>query len=198
MTQRRIVSENKILIHGEVKPVANIGHDLSLLHRINAQFSFEVLVQFDKVSRITRVIDDYFDDRGNHALVVHRNATGGRNWRSHCRRGLHFGRRGRCSRCSDGRHRGFAFPRRRGGPRFALNASMEIVFAVNVGHEFVLKNAHHDIVSSSKTPGPCQQSGTVDSVAFNGPPSHQGQGDLRAKTSSKAQAVFQFRVVATG
>ena len=198
MTQRRVVGENKVLIHGEVEPVANIGHDLSLLHRINAQFSFEVLVQFDKVSGITRVIDNNFDDGCNHAFVVHCNATGGGNWRSHCRRGLHFGCRGRCSRCSDGRHRGLAFPRRRGGPRFALNAPVEIVFTVNVSHKFVLKNAHHDIISSSKTPRPCQQSGSVDSVAFNRPPSHQGQSDLRAKTSSKAQAVFQFRIVATG
>ena len=63
---------------------------------------------------------------------------------------------------------------------------MKVVVAVHVGHKFVLQDTHDDIVGSGESSCPSQQAATIDTLTFNRPPSHQGQGDLRAKTGCEA------------
>ncbi len=53
MIQRWVVGENEILVDGQTKPVTNLSHNFRLFHGINAQFPFEVLVEFNEVSGIT-------------------------------------------------------------------------------------------------------------------------------------------------
>ena len=70
MIERRIVCEDEIFVHGQTKLLPDIGHDFRLLHRVNAQFAFKVLVEFNKVRRITGVVNHDFNHRGDHSLVV--------------------------------------------------------------------------------------------------------------------------------
>ena len=65
-----MVSEHEVLVNGEREFVADIGHDFRLLHRINAQFALEVLVEFNEISRIPRVFNHNGHDRGRHFSVV--------------------------------------------------------------------------------------------------------------------------------
>ena len=190
MVERGVIGKNEILVHRQAKLVADIGHDLGLLDCINAQLTFEVLVEFNEVGRIAGVVHHDLDHGCDHAFVVRygcsRSRRGGWRW---CRFGLCF--RSRCGGwfwcgLGSGGHRGFAFPIGGDGPWIALNAAVEVVFAVNIGHEFVLEDAHDDIVGSGESSCPSKQAATIDTLAFNRPPSHQGKGDLRAKTGCEA------------
>ena len=68
--ERWIVCEDEIFVHGQTKLLTDIGHDFSLLHRVNAQFALKVLVKFNKVCRITGVVNHDFNHRCDHSLVV--------------------------------------------------------------------------------------------------------------------------------
>ena len=43
-----------------------IDHDLCLFDRVNPEFSFKILIKFDKVCWIARMFDNHVDDRLNH------------------------------------------------------------------------------------------------------------------------------------
>ena len=70
VVQRRMIGQDEVLVDGKGEFVANIGHDFRLLHRINAQFTLEVLVEFNEISRIPRVFNHNGHDRGRHFSVV--------------------------------------------------------------------------------------------------------------------------------
>ena len=52
MIQCRVVGKDEILVNRQAKSIPNLGHDFGLLDRINAEFTFEVLIHFDEVSGI--------------------------------------------------------------------------------------------------------------------------------------------------
>ena len=177
--ERRIISQHEIFVDGEAEAFTDVRHDFGLLHRVNAQLSFEILVQFNKVSRVTGMVDHNLDDRGDHFAVCHhgcgRGRHGGRGCLSRCRR---HGRSG-SSRCSRRiHHRWTTFPLGRWGPRVALDTAVKVVVAVHVGHKFVLQDTHDDIVGASETASPGQQLRSVDAFALNRPSAHERQGDL--------------------
>ena len=93
-----MVSEHEVLVNGEREFVADIGHDFRLLHRINAQFALEVLVEFNEISRIPRVFNHNGHDRGRHFSVVNHGRRWGRSGCSRLNRGFSLQRRGFGSR----------------------------------------------------------------------------------------------------
>ena len=52
--------------------MAYVDHDLGLLDRINAQFTFQILVQFNEVCRISGVLDNDIDDLLRHRFIGYR------------------------------------------------------------------------------------------------------------------------------
>ena len=62
-----MVGQNEVLIDRESEAVTDFSHDFSLLHRINAQLTFEVLVHLDEIGRVPGVVDH---DRDEHLLNV--------------------------------------------------------------------------------------------------------------------------------
>ena len=188
--ERRIISQHEIFVDGESEAFTDVRHDFGLLHRVNAQLSFEILVQFNKVRRVTGMVDNNLDDRGDHFAVCHH----GSGWSRYggCGRLGGCWRHGRsgscgCSRCSRRiHHRWTTLPLGRWGPRVALDTAVEVVVTVHVGHEFVLQDTHDDVVGASETASPSQQLRPVDAFALNWPSAHERQGDLRAKACGEA------------
>ena len=176
MVQGWIVGQNEVLVHRQAESFTDLGHDLSLLHGVNAQLPFEVLVQFNKVGGVAGVIDDDLNHGGNRVAVGH-----------HCgRRGLR-GRRGWHGCGSDRFKRGggrgqngtgFAFPRSGRLPRRPLNASVKTLVPVDVGHEFVVKHPHHHVVCTCTATSPRQQFCAVDALTLHRPSPHQGKRNL--------------------
>ena len=81
MVEGRMVCENKVFVDGQTETVAYFSHDFGLLHRIDTQLAFEVLVHFNEILGVPRVVHD---DRDEHTFDV-RVATGcrglhGRGW----------------------------------------------------------------------------------------------------------------------
>ena len=200
VVQRWIVSKHEILVNGQGEASANIGHDLRLLDRVNAQFPFQVLVKFNKVGRITGVLDHDVNDRLHHRAI---GRLCSRRWRRY-RRGRGGGGRGHRRWLVDRRLRfawsdgGLAFPRFGGWPSIALDAAVKVVVSVDIGNEFVLQNPHDHIVRSGQSPRPCQEFGPVDALSFNRPFPHQRQGDLGTETGGEPKAVLDGRVVTSG
>ena len=95
MIECGVIGENEILVNGQAKLVSNVGHNLGLLDRINAQFTFEVLVEFNEVGRIASVVHHDFNHGCDHAFVVHHGPSRSRRRRRRwCRFGFRF--RSRC------------------------------------------------------------------------------------------------------
>ncbi len=66
VVEGRVVGQDEVLVNWQRKPVSNFSHDLGLLHGVNAQFTFQILVHFNEIGRITCVADHDFDqDRFN-------------------------------------------------------------------------------------------------------------------------------------
>ena len=61
MIQCRVVSKNKFLIHWQTELLTDVSHDFSLLDGINPEFSFQVLIEFYKVCRVSCVLDNHVD-----------------------------------------------------------------------------------------------------------------------------------------
>ena len=65
-----MVGQDKILVHGQIETVSDVGHDFGLLHGVDAEFTFQILVQLNKISGITGVVHDHLNDGGNGVAVV--------------------------------------------------------------------------------------------------------------------------------
>ena len=70
MIERWVVGQQEIFVHWEVEDGANVGHDFGLLDRVNAQFAFEVLVEFDEILWVPGVLDHDLDQTCCNAPVV--------------------------------------------------------------------------------------------------------------------------------
>ncbi len=66
MVEGWIISQHEVFVDGQIKPVTNIGHDFGLLHGVDAQLALEVLVEFNEVSRVSRVVDHNLNHGRNH------------------------------------------------------------------------------------------------------------------------------------
>ena len=73
VVERGVVGEHEVFVDGKAKSVTDVGHDFGLLHRVNTQFTFEVLVEFNEICGVTRVFnDDRYDGRRHFGVVDHR------------------------------------------------------------------------------------------------------------------------------
>ena len=102
VVEGRVVGQDEIFVHRESELVADVRHDLGLFHRINPQFTFQILVQFDEISGIARVFHHHGHDRGGHFGIVDH---GGGCWNGHfgCNDGSRFrGTRGRLGAGAEG------------------------------------------------------------------------------------------------
>ncbi len=200
VVQGRIVGQNEILVHRQAEVRANIGHDFGLLDRINAEFALQILVQLDEICGVASVVDHDLDDGGHDRLIVHGGGCG-RDVRRRLNRGGGWEfrglLRGRCRSRRCNRRQSMPFVRRRSEPGFALYASMQVVVPVHIGHQLLLKNAHHNVVGACQGANPCHPTGPINALALHRPFAHQGKGDLRAETSSESKAVGDVRVIAT-
>ena len=61
VVQRGMVSQHEILVDGKSEAVSDLSHDFRLLHRIDAQFAFEVLVHLNEIGRISGVVNHHRD-----------------------------------------------------------------------------------------------------------------------------------------
>ena len=177
VVQGRVVSEDEILVHGKGEAFANFGHDFGLLDRVNAEFALEVLVEFNEIGRVPRMADNHFNHRRGHGLITHHGGL--RRWWNGCLldRCFWLDRRFNWfwSWLDHGR---FSFPCLRGRPWFTLHTTVQVVVPVDVGHEFVLQNSHHNVFRTGKISCPRKEFGTVNALTLNGPTAHQGQCDL--------------------
>ena len=73
VVQRWMVGENKVLVTGKSKLVSNVRHDFGLLHCVNAQSHFKVLVEFNEVGRIPGV---WSTTTATTAAVISASSTG--------------------------------------------------------------------------------------------------------------------------
>ena len=62
--QRGVLTQHERLVHGQAVEVPKLSHNLGLLDRVNPEFTFQVLIQFDEVSRVTRMLDNNLDNLG--------------------------------------------------------------------------------------------------------------------------------------
>ncbi len=56
-----VVCQDEILVDRQSEQVPDFGHDFGLLHGINAEFAFQILVHLDEISRVTGVFDHNLD-----------------------------------------------------------------------------------------------------------------------------------------
>ena len=98
MIQRGVLTQHERLIHGQAVEVPKLSHNLGLLDRVNSEFTFQVLIQFDEVSRVTRVLDNDLDNLGGNIPILGCNRCC-RSWRFGQELGFEFlNRRGFCHR----------------------------------------------------------------------------------------------------
>jgi hypothetical protein len=70
VVQRWMVGENKVLVNGQPEFVSDVRHDFGLLHRINAQLTLKVLVEFNEIGRIPGVVNNDRNNGSGHLGVV--------------------------------------------------------------------------------------------------------------------------------
>ena len=83
MVQGGVVCKDEILVHRQGEAISDFGHDFRLLHRVNTQFAFEVLVHFYEISRIAGVVHH---NRNQHLFNIWMRLTlrwNGWGWRRH-------------------------------------------------------------------------------------------------------------------
>ena len=93
-----MVREQEVLVDGQREAGSDVSHDLGLLDRIDAQFSLEVLIHLDEISRVARVLNDHGNNRLDQVTSI---GCGDGSWSDGCfqRGGFRFSRRrfgGRC------------------------------------------------------------------------------------------------------
>ena len=79
MVECWVVGKHEVLVNGQGEAVANVRHDLGLFHGVNAEFTLQILVQFNEVSRVAGVFDHDLNDGLRHRSVVHRRSSRGGN-----------------------------------------------------------------------------------------------------------------------
>ena len=81
VVQRRVISQNKVFIDGQAELISNVSHDFGLFDRVNTQFTFEILIQFNEIGRIAGVFHHDGHDRCGHGSIVDlRRRCWGRGW----------------------------------------------------------------------------------------------------------------------
>ena len=64
MVERGVLGENERFVDGEAVEISQLRHDFGLFDRINAEFTLEVLIQFDEIFRIAGVFDNHRNHLG--------------------------------------------------------------------------------------------------------------------------------------
>ena len=62
--------KKEVFIDWKIEQLANVDHDFGLLDRINTEFTFQILIQFNKISRIPSMLDDHIDDLLCHCIII--------------------------------------------------------------------------------------------------------------------------------
>ena len=198
MIERGVVGEHEIFVHGQAKPFPNVRHDLGLFDRINAEFPFQILVEFNEIGRVAGVVHHDVDDGGHHGLIVDggwgRCRSSGRRRRNGWD-GLSDDLPGRGGFGFNGRRK--PFPGLGRGVGFTLNTAVEVVLTPHVGDQFVLQHAEDHVVRAGQRTDPSQQPLSVDAFTFNRPPTQQRQRNLGTKASGEPQPVFHVGVMTT-
>ena len=64
MIESRVLTQHERFVHRKTVEVSELSHNLSLLHRVNSEFSLQVLIQLNEICWITSMLYHDFDDFG--------------------------------------------------------------------------------------------------------------------------------------
>ena len=62
--QRGVLTQYERLVHWKAVEIPKLSHNLGLLYRVNSEFTFQVLIQFDEVCGVTGMLDNDLDNLG--------------------------------------------------------------------------------------------------------------------------------------